>query len=67
MHQPKLLILDEPIRRAISKGADSSTLRQLAEASGMKEMRHDCAQKVLDGLTSLEEMMRVVSSPENEI
>ncbi len=63
----ELLILDEPIRRAISKGADSSTLRQLAEASGMKEMRHDCAQKVLDGLTSLEEMMRVVSSPENEI
>ncbi|MDT8448282.1 MAG: ATPase, T2SS/T4P/T4SS family [bacterium] len=60
----ELLVIDEPVRRAISRGEDSGEIRKLAVQAGMLELSDDCALKVLGGTTSLEEMLRVVADPD---
>ena len=58
----ELLVLDEPIREAIVKGASRADLRRLAESTGMRAMQHDGWQKIEAGLTTVEEVLRVVQS-----
>ena len=58
----ELLVLDELIREAIVKGASRADLRQLAESTGMRAMQHDGWQKIEAGLTTVEEVLRVVQS-----
>jgi general secretion pathway protein E len=64
----ELLLMDESIRQVISNVADSTAIKKAAVQSGMRELKYDCAQKVLDGITSLDEMIRVVmTEPENQM
>ncbi len=64
----ELLEMDESIRQVISTIADSTSIKKAAVQSGMRELKYDCAQKVLDGITSLDEMIRVVmTEPENQM
>ncbi len=55
----ELLVLDEPMRRAIVAGQDASQLHQLAIQSGMYTLYEDGLRKVAAGVTSLDELMRV--------
>ncbi|MDF1486412.1 ATPase, T2SS/T4P/T4SS family [Ramlibacter sp. H39-3-26] len=56
----ELLILDDPMRRAIIDGKDANTLHQLAvSARGMLNLYEDGLCKVAAGLTTLEEIARV--------
>jgi general secretion pathway protein E len=55
----ELLVLDDPMRRAILDGLDASTLHNKATASGMRTMYEDGLRKVAAGITSLEELLRV--------
>jgi general secretion pathway protein E len=58
----ELLVLDEPMREAIVRGASRADLRRLAEDAGMRAMQHDGWQKIEAGLTTVEEVLRVVQS-----
>ena len=58
----ELLMVTDPLRKAIAKGADASVIRQIAIEGGMLELSQDCAEKALAGLTSLEEFLRISAS-----
>jgi len=53
----EMLFIDEDVRSMIMKRANSSQIR--AGAEGLRSLRFDGAQKVLAGLTSVEEVLRV--------
>jgi len=55
----ELLVLDEPVRRAILQGKDASELHVLAVRSGMLTLYEDGLRKVASGTTCLEELLRV--------
>ncbi len=55
----ELMVLDEPMRRAIVAGEDASTLNALAAKSGMLSLYQDGLRKVAAGVTSLDELLRV--------
>jgi general secretion pathway protein E len=55
----ELLVLDEPMRRAVIEGKDASELHALAVRSGMLTLYEDGLRKVAAGATSLEELLRV--------
>jgi general secretion pathway protein E len=53
------LSVSEPIRQLIMRKADSTAIAQKALEEGMKTLRDDGAEKVLAGITTLEELVRV--------
>ena len=55
----EILILDDPIKRLILKTSDSNQINDEAIKRGMTNLLHDGAQKVLDGITTIEEVFRV--------
>ena len=55
----EILILDDPIKRLILKTSDSNQISDEAIKRGMTNLLHDGAQKVLDGITTIEEVFRV--------
>jgi type II secretory ATPase GspE/PulE/Tfp pilus assembly ATPase PilB-like protein len=55
----ELLIVGDEVRGLIMKNADAATIRREATIHGMPTLRADGAQKVLEGLTTIEEVMRV--------
>ena len=56
----EMLALNEPIRASIRSGCHPDELRRLATSSGMKTMQEDALEKMRDGLTTLQEILRVV-------
>ena len=55
----ELLIVDEKIQHLILKGVDANVIRRAAIERGMTTLRDDGAEKVLRGVTSIEEVARV--------
>ena len=55
----ELLVLDEPMRRAIVDGHDANGLNAIAAKAGMLTLYQDGLRKVAAGVTSLDEVMRV--------
>lgn len=55
----ELLVLDEPLRRAIIEGHDANSLHTLAAQSGMLNLFEDGLRKVAAGTTTLDELARV--------
>ena len=55
----ELMILDEPVRNLILKTSDANAIKQKAVEQGMFTLRQDGAQKVLSGITTIEEVFRV--------
>jgi len=56
----ELIIVNDPIRELILKRAPSHAIRQEALEAGMVTLRQDAMQKVLEGITTMEEALRVV-------
>jgi type IV pilus assembly protein PilB len=56
----ELLVMDDVIRDAISSGSRDDQIRTLARSLGMRFMEQDALEKVTGGVTTLEEVMRVV-------
>jgi type II secretory ATPase GspE/PulE/Tfp pilus assembly ATPase PilB-like protein len=56
----ELLILDEQIRSAVRSGARDEEIRNLARSGGMRLMQEDALEKVKLGVTTMEEVLRVV-------
>jgi len=55
----ELLVIDDDVRNLIMKAADSSSIRRAAASKGMTTLREDGAEKLLNGLTTVEEILRV--------
>ena len=55
----EIVVLDDEIRDLILRRADSNTIRKKALEKGMDTLRSDGARKVLKGLTTIEEVLRV--------
>ena len=55
----ELLVLDEPMRRAVIEGRDASILNGLAVKAGMLSLYEDGLRKVAAGVTTLDELARV--------
>lgn len=56
----ELLVLDDALREAIVRRAPPSELRALARRGGMRSMRADAWERVREGITTVEEVLRVV-------
>lgn len=56
----EVLLLDEQIRSAIRSGARDEEIRKLARSVGMRLMQEDAVEKVKIGVTTMEEVLRVV-------
>ena len=56
----EVLIISDRIRGLILQRSSTAEVRQLAIEEGMKTMQDDGLRKVLDGLTTIEECLRVV-------
>lgn len=55
----ELMVVDDEIRHLILQRADSVTIKHKACERGMKTLRQDGVDKVVQGLTSIEELTRV--------
>ncbi len=55
----ELLVVDDEIRGLVMKQADAAAIRRAATARGMNTLRQDGADKVIAGLTTIEEVLRV--------
>ncbi len=55
----ELLVVDDEIRSLVMKNADAASIRRSATAHGMNTLREDGAEKVLAGVTTIEEVLRV--------
>jgi general secretion pathway protein E len=53
------LIMDDEIRQLLMKNADAASIKALAVRKGMRTLRQDGAGKVLKGITSVDEVVRV--------
>jgi type II secretory ATPase GspE/PulE/Tfp pilus assembly ATPase PilB-like protein len=59
----ELLDVDDAVRDAIAGGASSVAIAQLAARNGYRPMADDAVEKLLRGVTSFEEVVRVVAWP----
>ncbi len=55
----ELLVVSDEIRSLVTSRANAGQIRQAAVANGMATLRDDGIRKVLDGTTSLDEVVRV--------
>lgn len=55
----ELLLIDDDIRSLIIKKTDSNTIKSLAIKKGMDTLKVDGIKKVLKGITTMEEVLRV--------
>ncbi|MCK6556713.1 type II secretion system ATPase GspE [Candidatus Binatia bacterium] len=55
----ELLVVDDEIRGLVMKNSDAASIRRAATARGMNTLREDGAEKVLAGITTIEEILRV--------
>jgi general secretion pathway protein E len=53
------MIVDDEIRGLVMAKADAASIRRLCTSKGMKLLRHDGAERVLAGQTTIEELLRV--------
>ncbi len=54
----ELMIVDDEIRSLIIKNVDAGTIKKAAVAAGMTTLREDGVTKVLEGKTTIDELMR---------
>ncbi len=55
----ELLLVDDRIRSLILKNSDSNTIKREAIKRGMHTLRIDGSRKVIEGITTIEEVLRV--------
>ncbi|MBN2716183.1 MAG: type II secretion system protein GspE, partial [Deltaproteobacteria bacterium] len=55
----EMLMITDEIRALVLKNSDSNTIKKTALREGMVNLREDGARKVLSGITTIEEVLRV--------
>jgi general secretion pathway protein E len=54
----ELMIVSDPVRELITQNVDAKTIKRVAVEHGMETLRADGARRVLDGTTSIDEVLR---------
>jgi len=62
----ELLVITDEIRPLILRKADASTVKKEAMKGGMKTLRQDALDKVIRGITSVEEVVRAINEEDEE-
>lgn len=62
----ELLLINDEIRALIIQKADAATIKRAAVKSGMRTLRGDALDKIYEGITSVEEIIRAVNEEETE-
>jgi type II secretory ATPase GspE/PulE/Tfp pilus assembly ATPase PilB-like protein len=60
----EMCVVTEPLRRLILQKRDGSELKQCAIAQGMETLRQDGWRRVMQGITTIEEVVRVTQTDE---
>jgi type II secretory ATPase GspE/PulE/Tfp pilus assembly ATPase PilB-like protein len=55
----EMMDVNDEVRQLIMKGDDAGVLTRAARRNGMLSLREDGWQKIRDGVTTVEEVMRV--------
>lgn len=63
----ELLVIDDKIREVISRTQDASPIRKAAMEAGMVSLRRSAVNKVLKGLTSVEEAIQKTQTDELQV
>jgi type IV pilus assembly protein PilB len=58
----EILVMDKNVKALITKGESSSAIRGAAESAGMISLADSCRRLVVEGITTIEEMLRVAYS-----
>ena len=58
----EILVVDKDIRKLIGSGATADEIKQLAREKGMPTLSDTCKEIVLNGVTTVEEMLRMTFS-----
>ncbi|HTK91520.1 MAG TPA: type II secretion system protein GspE, partial [Verrucomicrobiae bacterium] len=58
----EVMPITDELREMILRNAPTAEIRELALSQGMKTLRQNALQKVLDGVTTIEEVLRVTVS-----
>ena len=56
----EMLVIDQEIRQLITKGEDTSKIEEAGKRSGMKNLTESGIEKVVEGITDIEEVMSSV-------
>ena len=62
----EMLMVDNDLRKLIVQGAADTEIAEDARERGIKDLFGDCRDKLFQGATSVEELMRVAPPPERE-
>lgn len=60
----ELLLINDEIRALIIQKADAATIKKAAVRNGMRTLRGDALDKIFEGITSVDEVMRAINSEE---
>ena len=55
----ELMLVSDKVRQLILKNTDSNTIKRTSVAEGMRTLRDDGADKVIEGMTTIQEVLRV--------
>lgn len=62
----EMLIVDDELRKLIVKGASDTEIMEHARERGVNDLFRDCRDKLIQGVTSVEEVMRVAPPSERK-
>lgn len=62
----ELLLINDEIRALIIQKTDAATIKKAAVRAGMRTLRGDALDKIFEGITSVDEIMRAINSEEAE-
>ena len=57
-----MMLIDEEIQNLIYKRESAGTIKRIALESGLQTLRMDGARKVLSGITTISEVLRVTQA-----
>lgn len=60
----ELLLVDDEVRQLIVKAMDSGSIKKKAVEKGMRTLREDGINKVIEGITTIEELLRATQADE---
>jgi general secretion pathway protein E len=62
----ELLMINDEIRALIIQKTDAATIKKAAVRAGMRTLRGDALDKIYEGITSVDEIMRAINAEETE-
>ncbi|MGC8684338.1 MAG: type II secretion system ATPase GspE [bacterium] len=63
----EILIIDDEIRSMITRGVDSTMIKHAAMKKGMTTLKEDGIKKVINGITTIKEVLRVTQEEVTEV